>query len=65
MARLMKSKACSRGTEQGEVIAAFGQARLVKLLNGTYELRGGSRQDRLAAKEWLALFWRDVDVREV
>ena len=66
MARLMKSKSCfPNGREQGEVIASFGQARLVKHLDGKYELRGGSKQDRLAAKEWIALFCHDLEVREI
>jgi hypothetical protein len=61
----MKSKTYfPGGTELGDILASFGHARLVKHLNGTYELRGGSKQDRLAAKEWLAVFWRDVEVRE-
>lgn len=51
--------------DQGEVIASFGQAQLVKYLDGKYELRGGSREDRLAAKEWISMFWHTVVVREV
>ncbi len=48
--------------DQGEVIASFGQARLVKYLDGKYELRGGSREDRLAAKEWISMFCHNVVV---
>ncbi len=51
--------------DQGEVIASFGQAQLVKYLDGKYELRGGSQEDRLAAKEWISMFWHEVVVREV
>ena len=51
--------------DAGEVIAAFGQARLIKCLDGKYELRGGSNDDRLAAKEWISLFCHEVLVREV
>ncbi len=51
--------------DEGEVIALFGQAKLVKFLNGKYEVRGGSKEDRLAAHEWISLFCHDVVVREV
>ena len=51
--------------DDGEVIASFGQAQIVKYLDGKYELRGGSKDDRLAAKEWIALFCHEVVVREV
>jgi hypothetical protein len=51
-------------TDQGEVVASFGQAQLVRFLNGKYILRGGSRGDRLEAKEWISLFWHDVVVGE-
>jgi hypothetical protein len=50
--------------DEGEIIALFGQARLVKFLNGKYELRGGSKEDRLAAHEWISMFCHDVVVRE-
>jgi hypothetical protein len=29
------------------------------------ELRGGSKEDRLAAQEWISLFWHEAVVREV
>jgi hypothetical protein len=50
---------------EGEEIASFGQARLVKYLDGKYKLCGGSREDRLAAKEWISMFCHDIVVREV
>ena len=43
-----------------EVVAVFGQAKLVKRLDGKTELRGGTDQDRVAAKEWIALFWHEA-----
>jgi hypothetical protein len=33
-------------------------------LHGKYELRGGSKEDRLAAKEWISMFCHDVVVPE-
>ena len=48
--------------DEGEVIAAFGQAQLVKYLDGKLELKGGSREDRLAAKEWLSMFMHEAVV---
>lgn len=38
------------------LLARFGAARLVKHLNGHVELRGGNRDDRQAAREWVAFF---------
>lgn len=49
---------------EAETIACFGKAKLVKKLDGTYELVGGSRNDRTAAREWISLFFH-VAVREV
>jgi hypothetical protein len=51
--------------DEGKVIASFGRARLVKTLDNKYELRGGSREDRLSAYEWISLFMHHVVVREV
>jgi len=50
--------------DEGEVIASFGLAQLVKYQDGRYELRGGSKEDRLAAKEWISMFCHDVVVTE-
>jgi len=41
---------------EGELIASFGEARLVRYLNGKFELRGGTETDRSEAKEWCSLF---------
>lgn len=54
-----------RFKDEGEVSASFGQARLVKYLDGKYELRGGSKRDRLAAKEWISIFCHEVVAREL
>lgn len=45
---------------QGEVIAYFGRARLVKRLDCRFELRGGSREDLSAAQEWISLFMHEA-----
>ena len=37
----------------------------MKLLDGKLELRGGSKEDRQAAKEWISLFMHDAVVKEV
>jgi len=50
--------------DEGEIIASFGQAQLVRFLDGKCSLRGGSKDDRIAAREWISLFWNDVAVRE-
>jgi hypothetical protein len=44
----------------GEIIAYFGQARLIKRLDSKFELRGGSAEDHCAAREWISLFMHEV-----
>jgi hypothetical protein len=62
----MKSRShFPRSKDEGEVVASFGQAQLVKCLDGKYELRGGSEEDRLAAKEWISIFCHEVVVQEL
>ena len=46
----------------GEVLATFGNARLVKRLTGKIELVGDYAEDRAAAKEWVALFLHEVAI---
>jgi hypothetical protein len=53
-----------RYTDDGEVIAHFGQARLIRHLDGKLELKGGSRGDRTEAREWMSLFWHEAVVAE-
>jgi hypothetical protein len=43
-----------------EVIARFGQAALIKQTNGTWQLQGGSEEDRLSAREWISLFMHEA-----
>lgn len=42
------------------VIQRFGQARLVLLLNGQYELIGGTDADRNDAFAWTSIFAHDI-----
>jgi len=44
----------------GETIAVFGGARLVKTLDGKLELRGGMDADRIEAKQWCSLFLHEA-----
>jgi hypothetical protein len=44
------------GEIEGETIAIFGSARLVKKLNGKIELIGGTADDHADAREWCSLF---------
>jgi hypothetical protein len=50
--------------DEGEVIAEWGDAKLVKYLDGKLELRGGSKEDHAEAREWISLFWPEAVVRE-
>jgi hypothetical protein len=47
---------------EGEVVAGWGEAQLIKYLNGKVELKGGTKEDRLAAQEWMSLFWHEAVV---
>lgn len=49
----------------GELIAAFGQARLIKTPHRVYELHGGSKEDRREAREWISLFLHDAAIQEI
>jgi hypothetical protein len=42
--------------DEGETMARFGEAKLVKRLNGKIELVGGTPEDRADAREWCSLF---------
>ena len=48
--------------DEGEVVASWGQAQLIKYLDGRLELKGGSKEDRLAAHEWISSFWHEAVV---
>lgn len=51
-----------RKRDEGETLATFGEAKLVKKLNGEIELVGGSADDRTAAREWVSLFLHEARV---
>jgi hypothetical protein len=46
--------------DQGEVIASWGEAQLIKYLDGKLVLKGGSKEDRQAAHEWISLSWHEA-----
>jgi hypothetical protein len=48
--------------DEGEVVAAWGEAQLIRHLDGKVELEGGSKEDRLAAHEWISMFWHEAVV---
>jgi len=37
---------------------------LIKLLDGKLELKGGWKEDRIAAREWISMFLKEVVVSE-
>ena len=47
------------------LVARFGQAKLLSRADGRVELRGGSDSDRTDAKEWISLFMHDAVPRFV
>ena len=46
------------------LLARFGNAQLVKRLDGRVELRGGNRDDRQDARDWLSLFLHEAPCLE-
>jgi hypothetical protein len=46
--------------ERGELIAGWGEAELIRYLDGRYELRGGTPEDRQAAREWISMFFHEA-----
>jgi len=49
-----------RFKDEGEVLASFGQAQLIKYLDGKLELKGGSEEDLIAAHEWISMFFKEA-----
>jgi len=47
---------------EGETLAVFGKARLIKQLTGRIELVGGTADDRTAAKEWASFFLHEAAI---
>ena len=60
----MKMKFFPLFRDEGELVASWGEARLIKYLDGKLVLKGGSREDRIAVREWISLFWHEAVVRE-
>ena len=50
--------------DDGELIASWGEARLIKYLDGKLVLKGGSKENRMEAREWISMFLNDAVVRE-
>jgi hypothetical protein len=49
--------------EGAELIALFGRAQLVRHLDGSCEIVGGSDEDRDAARDWISLYLHNVILR--
>lgn len=42
--------------DDGALVAIFGQSKIVRTGLNSFEIRGGSREDRNDAYEWVSLF---------
>jgi hypothetical protein len=51
--------------DEGEVMASWGEARLIEYLDAKLVLKGGSKEDRQAAHEWISMFLNDAVVRDM
>jgi hypothetical protein len=49
--------------DEGEVMASWGEALLIKYLDGNLVLKGGLKEDRQAAHEWISMFLNGEAVR--
>jgi hypothetical protein len=60
----MKLESCDETQARGqEVTARFGKAALIRRPDGTWQLKGGSEEDRLSAREWISLFLHEAVVK--
>ena len=50
----------TQSAEEAEVIAVFGEAKLVRQLNRRLEIRGGTQAERAEARNWAARFLRSA-----
>ncbi len=50
--------------DEGEIMARWGEAQLIKYLDGKLVLKGGAKEDRIAARERISMFLNDAVVRE-
>ena len=46
-------------------MASWGEARLIEYLDGKLVLKGGSKEDRQTAHEWISMFLNDAVVRDM
>src|SRR6266545_7485025 len=57
----MRINICQRNWDRDiQTITTFGQAQLIRRVDGRLELCGGSRSDHTAAKEWISLFMHEA-----
>jgi hypothetical protein len=52
---------CMRRNE-GKVVVSFGDAHLLRRRRGGFELRGGNRAERQAAREWVSFFKHEAAI---
>jgi hypothetical protein len=51
------------GGKNEQLITTFGNARLVRLADGSAQLRGAHAQEQTTAKEWISLFMHEAVLR--
>ncbi|HTI71901.1 MAG TPA: hypothetical protein VMF06_18135 [Candidatus Limnocylindria bacterium] len=57
---MLKLLGMRRTETMGEVVAHFGDARLIRLPDGSYDLVGGTENDLIAAQEWVGFFLHEA-----
>ncbi len=59
----MKSNIYSAGPKaEDEIVAYFGNAKLVRLLDCRFDLRGGSDEDQAEARAWISKFMHGAEL---
>jgi hypothetical protein len=48
-----------------QLLARFGEAKLLAREDGKLELRGGTVSDRIEAREWISLFMHEAVPQEM
>lgn len=43
------------------LVVRFGEAQLVRTLEGRIELAGGTAEDRQRIREWISMFWHEAN----
>lgn len=61
----LRENFCPDCKDEGEVVASWGEARLVKSSDGKLERKEGLKEEHVEAREWISMFRHEAVVMEV